>query len=116
MNTRAAAAYGAVQRAARAQDLRGAEAELLRRRAREIEAADGPVALACAIEGQRDLWTALAADLCAPANALPEEIRLGLLRVAHWILSDLDAEAPALAQHAALNRQIALGLQGDGGA
>jgi len=110
-----AAAYGAVQRAARSLDLRGTEAEILRRCAREIEAAETPTALARALEAQRDLWTALAADLVSPANALPEEIRLGLLRVAHWILSDLDAEAPIRAQHAALNRQIALGLQGDAG-
>jgi flagellar protein FlaF len=116
MNARAAAAYDSVQRAARAADPRRAEADLLRRRAADIEAAASPLALARALEAQRDLWTAFAADLMAPANALPESLRRRLLGIAHWILSDLDAGTPALAAQAAINRQIALGLEGDAGA
>jgi flagellar biosynthesis regulator FlaF len=116
MNARAAAAYGAVQRATRAADPRGAEADLLRRRAADIEGAASPLALARALEAQRNLWTALAADLMAPANALPEPLRQRLLGIAHWILADLDAETPALAAQVAINRQLALGLGGDAGA
>jgi len=93
-----AAACGATRRVARVLDLRGTEAEILRRCACEIEASDAPAARARALESQRDLWTALAADRVSPANALAEEIRLGFPRGAHWILADLEADTPALAQ------------------
>lgn len=115
MNIHAITAYHAVQHAARALDLRQAEADLLRRYATEIETANSPVALTRALEKQRDLWTTFAVNLCTETNPLPKDLRLNLLRIAYWILSDLHSQTPSLQQHIDLNRQIAAGLQRNNG-
>ncbi len=80
--------------------------------------ADGPAAfpaLAAALDENRRLWVALAADLATPDNALPDALRGQLLGLAQFTLTHTSAVLAGQADAQALvdtNLAIMRGLAG----
>lgn len=93
---------------------RGAERQILRQVAGEMEAAgDDYAALSAAVQRNTELWTTLAVDLAGAGNALPESLRGALLSLAAFAVRHAgavlmgDAKPDVLVE---INRNVAAGL------
>src|ERR1700739_3035084 len=83
----AAAAYGSVIR--QTADPRDIEYRVFEQITSAMQAVASPgtnfATKIRAVHRNRELWQTLAADLAASENALPEELRAGLLNLAIWV-------------------------------
>ncbi|HUB46834.1 MAG TPA: flagellar biosynthesis regulator FlaF [Acetobacteraceae bacterium] len=88
----AAAAYGSVIR--QTEDPRDIEYRVFEQITSAMQAVASPgtnfATKIRAVHRNRELWQTLAADLAASENALPEELRAGLLNLAIWVTRETD--------------------------
>ena len=93
---------------------RALEREVLARAAARLESpGDAPGALERAVEANRQLWMALAADLALPANACPPALKAGLISLAAYVERASGAALRGEGGTRALveiNRNVAAGL------
>ena len=84
------------------------------------EAVPGSRALNEALAFNQKVWTVLSSGVNEPANAVPEEIRTGVNRLAIFVFRTIldtmvDPSARKLDTLVALNNHLAAGLRGDPG-
>lgn len=88
----AAAAYGSVIR--QTEDPRDIEYRVFEQITSSLQAVASPgahfAARIRAVHRNRELWQTLASDLASSENALPEELRAGLLNLAVWVTRETD--------------------------
>ncbi|MES2711404.1 MAG: flagellar biosynthesis regulator FlaF [Pseudomonadota bacterium] len=108
-------AYGATRAA---MDPRLQEADVFRRVTGTLRAAAmgeaGDMRRVRAIADNRRLWLAVESALSHPANALPDQLRAGLISLGRAVRREMDTPAPDLGFLIDVNEQVAAGL-GAGG-
>ncbi len=108
-----ARAYGATRAAL---DPREQEADIFRRVTgvlRAVQNQDG-AARARAVADNRRLWLAVESAAADPANALPAQMRAGLISLGRAVQREMDTAAPDLGFLIEVNEQVAGGLAGPG--
>lgn len=83
---------------------------------REAERKNSAADRIYAVYRNSELWTVLAADLADPANALPDDVKAGLLSLAIFSLrhgKDVSAGKADIAPLIEVNLSIMRGLRGD---
>ncbi len=88
------------------------EAEVFARCTRAVRAAEsgGVLDRVRAVADNRRLWEAVLMSVGDPANALPQDLRGGLARLAQAVVRECDSEEPDLAFIAEVNEHTAAGL------
>ncbi|MFM7611851.1 MAG: flagellar biosynthesis regulator FlaF [Alphaproteobacteria bacterium] len=106
--------YGATQRA---RSLQEQEADVFRRVNYTLKAAMNGDAIekARALADNRRLWLAIESALINPANQLPQETRVSILRLGRVIQKEVDAKEPDFEFLITMNDQMIAGLSGDPG-
>ena len=103
----------AYQMTRQAMDPREQEADVIRRVTGALKAAletEG-IARARAIADNRRLWIALDASLRHPANQLPNETKLSILKVGRVVMREMESAVPDLGFLIEVNEQLASGLR-----
>lgn len=103
----------AYQMTRQAMDPREQEADVIRRVTGALKAAletEG-IARARAIADNRRLWIALDASLRHPANQLPMETKLNILRVGRVVMQEMENTVPDLGFLIEVNEHLASGLR-----
>ena len=106
----AARAYGA---AVLRRDPRDQEADVFRRVTGGLRAAKAePLLLGRAVADNMRLWLMVGDVLRDPANALPAELRAGIVSVGHAVQREMERTAPDLDFLIQINEGITAGLSG----
>jgi flagellar biosynthesis regulator FlaF len=106
--------YGATQQT---RSLREQEADVFRRVNFGLKAAlnSDQIDRARAVADNRRLWFAIEAALVNPENQLPEETRVGIMRLGRGVQREMDTKEPDIAFLIDINDQMIAGLSGDPG-
>ncbi|WP_291297269.1 flagellar biosynthesis regulator FlaF [Elioraea sp.] len=92
-------------------DLRLPSVEAFARAADGLLAAGAdPLARRRALADQQALWGQLLGDVAAAGEAMPEDVREDLLKLAAVVLGDLEEVEPDLSLHVTVNRAMRDGL------
>lgn len=112
MNVQAQRAY---ETSSALRGLREQEADIFRRVNGGLRSAieAGPIQRVRALADNRRLWRTVSDLLRDPANALPRDLRAGIVSIGATVQREMDAEAPDIEFLIAVNESIAAGLGGN---